>query len=230
MYGHSLESALACEKQAGRVLDKTASSFSRNQNLIQNGDLGHGTTGSPRDWSRNSWGKLTSKFSYPIGGIAAELIVSHWSSGGAGWRFRPVLASEHTEYAFSDEYNSSVVTNVTVEFTRPTGTKQCEWLGDAEATGGGWRTFSFQITVPEGTTSLTVLHELDKNGSLKICRVSLTEMRADPLSQGMVTLVFDDGRASQFRNARPILNAAGLKTTYAINNSSGSETPVSRLL
>jgi hypothetical protein len=27
MYGHSLESALACEKQAGRVLDKTASSF-----------------------------------------------------------------------------------------------------------------------------------------------------------------------------------------------------------
>jgi hypothetical protein len=111
MCGHSLESALACAKQAGRVLDKTASSFRQNQNLIQTGDLRHGITGSPRDWSRNLWGRLTSKFSYPIGGNAAELVVSHWSSGGARWRFRPVLASEHAEYAFSDEYNSNVVTN-----------------------------------------------------------------------------------------------------------------------
>jgi peptidoglycan/xylan/chitin deacetylase (PgdA/CDA1 family) len=126
------------------------------------------------------------------------------------------LASEHTEYAFYDEYNSNVVTNVTVEFTRPTGAKEYEWLGDAAATGGEWKTFSSQITAPEGTTSLTVLHELDKNGSLKIRRGSLTEMRADPFSQGMLTLVFDDGRASQFKNARPILNAAGLQTTYAI--------------
>jgi peptidoglycan/xylan/chitin deacetylase (PgdA/CDA1 family) len=126
------------------------------------------------------------------------------------------LASEHTVYAFSDEYNSNVVTNVTVEFMLSTGAKDYEWLGDAEATGGAWKMFSSQITVPEGTTSLTVLHGLDKNGSLKIGNVSLTAMRADPFPQGMVTLVFDDGRASQFKNARPILNAAGLKTTYAI--------------
>jgi hypothetical protein len=90
------------------------------------------------------------------------------------------LASEHTEYLFSDEYNSKVVTNITVEFTRSTGAKEYEWLGDAEATGQEWKTFSSQITVPEGTTSLTVLHELDKNGSLKIRRVSLTAVRPDP--------------------------------------------------
>ena len=32
----------------------------------------------------------------------------------------------------------------------------------------------------------------------------------------MLTLVFDDGRASQFKNTRPVLNVSGLKATYAI--------------
>jgi peptidoglycan/xylan/chitin deacetylase (PgdA/CDA1 family) len=220
MHWYALESALAVATQSGRVRDRTESSPSQNENLIQNGDLGQGTTGAPRGWTRSYWGKLKSRFIYPVkdsrGGKAAELVVSHWSSGAAEWRFRPILASEHTVYAFSDEYNSNVVTNVTVEFMLSTGAKDYEWLGDAEATGGAWKMFSSQITVPEGTTSLTVLHGLDKNGSLKIGNVSLTAMRADPFPQGMVTLVFDDGRASQFKNARPILNAAGLKTTYAI--------------
>jgi hypothetical protein len=166
------------------------------------------------------WGKLKSKFIYPIegskGSKAAALVVSHWRSGAAGWRFRPILASEHTVYAFSDEYNSDVVTNVTVEFIFSTGAKDYEWLGDAEATEGKWKTFSSQITVPEGTTSLSVLHELDKNGSLKIGSVSLRALRADPFPRGMMTLVFDDGPASQFENARPILKSGGLKTTYAI--------------
>jgi Predicted xylanase/chitin deacetylase len=220
MHWCSLESALAVATQSARVSDRTESSPSQDENLIQNGDLGQGTTGAPKGWTRSSWGKLKSKFIYPIrgskGSTAAAVVVSHWSSGGAGWRFRPILASEHTVYAFSDEYNSDVVTNVTVEFTLSTGAKDYEWLGDAEATGGKWKTFSSQITVPEGTTSLSVLHELDKNGSLKIGSASVRGMRADPFPQGMVTLVFDDGRASQFENALPILKAGGLKTTYAI--------------
>src|SRR6187397_2064261 len=111
--------------------------------------------------------------------------------------------------------NSDVVTNVTVEFTLSTGAKDYEWLGDAEATEGKWKTFSSQITVPEGTTSLSVLHELDKNGSLKVGSVSLRALRADLFPRGMMTLVFDDGRASQFENARPILKSGGLKATYA---------------
>lgn len=104
------------------------------------------------------------------------------------------MVSEHTVYAFSDEYNSNVVTNVTVEYMLSTGTKDYEWLGDAEATAGAWKNFFSQITVPKDAVSLTVLHGLDENGSLKIGHASLTAMRADPFPQGMVTLVFDDGR------------------------------------
>lgn len=34
--------------------------------------------------------------------------------------------------------------------------------------------------------------------------------------EGMVTLTFDDGRKSQYNNALPILNAAGLKATFFV--------------
>jgi hypothetical protein len=202
MQWYSLESASAFATQSGCVRDRTQSDSTQNKNLIQNGDLGQGTTGAPAGWSPNYWGKLKSNFVYPVtgqsGGKAAKLIVARWKSGAAEWRFRPTLVSEHAVYLFSDEYKSNVATNVTVEYLLSTGTHDYEWLGDAEPTGGAWKTFSAQITVPKGAVSLTVLHELDKNGSLRIGKAYLAAMHADPFPQGLVTLVFDDGRASQF--------------------------------
>jgi peptidoglycan/xylan/chitin deacetylase (PgdA/CDA1 family) len=218
MQWYSLESASAA--RSGCVRDRIQSDSTQNKNLIQNGDLDQGTTGAPSGWSPNYWGKLKPKFIYPVtanrGGKAAKLVVAHWKSGTAEWRFRPISVTEHAVYLFSDEYKSNVVTNVTLEYLLSTGTYDYEWLGDAEPTGGAWKIFSAQITVPKGAVSLTVLHALDKNGSLRIGKAYLTAMRADPFPQGMVTLVFDDGRASQFTNARPILDAAGLKSTFAI--------------
>jgi peptidoglycan/xylan/chitin deacetylase (PgdA/CDA1 family) len=70
--------------------------------------------------------------------------------------------------------------------------------------------------VPKNATSLTVLHVLDRNGYLEIDNASLTAIPDDSFQQGMVTLAFDDGRTSQFKYARPVLNASGLKATYAI--------------
>jgi peptidoglycan/xylan/chitin deacetylase (PgdA/CDA1 family) len=191
-----------------------------NRNLIENGDLEQGVAGAPRDWSQSSWGKLTARFIYPVpghgGGRAAGLVVTHRRSGDAGWQFRLIPASDNTVYAFSDECRSNVVTNVTVEFHLSSGGYQYEWLGDAEATGGAWKIFRSQITVPKNATSLTVLHVLDKDGSLAIDNASLTAIPDDSFPQAMVTLAFDDGRTSQFNYARPILNASGLKATYAI--------------
>jgi peptidoglycan/xylan/chitin deacetylase (PgdA/CDA1 family) len=191
-----------------------------NGNLIQNGDLEQGVAGAPRGWSQSSWGKLTAKLIYPIpghrGGRAAGLVVTRLRSGNAEWRFRPVPASDNTIYAFSDEYRSNVVTNVTVEFRLSSGGYQYEWVGDAEPTRGAWKVFRSQVTVPRNATSLTVLHVLDRNGSLEIDNASLTAMPDDSFPQGMVTLAFDDGRTSQFKYARRVLNASGLRATYAI--------------
>jgi len=188
----------------------------------------------PKGWTRSSWAKLKSKFIYPIkgskGSKAAAVVVSHWSSGGLDGDLG-LLASEHTVYAISDEYNSDVVTNVTVEFTLSTGAKDYEWLGDAEATGGKWKTFSSQITVPDGTTSLSVLHKLDKNGSYKIGSVSLRGMRADPFPQGMVTLFLTMGaQASSRMHYQSLKLGDSRRPMRSLHNRSGSETPVLRPL
>lgn len=47
-----------------------------------------------------------------------------------------------------------------------------------------------------------------------------------PLQQGMVTFTFDDGYASQFQNAKPILDGAGIKATFFVINGSVGQTPL----
>jgi peptidoglycan/xylan/chitin deacetylase (PgdA/CDA1 family) len=82
--------------------------------------------------------------------------------------------------------------------------------------GSAWGHLVAQITVPTGAVSLTVLHTLDKNGTLVIDNASLAALSGNAFAQGMVTLTFDDGLVSQYNNARPIINAAGLKATFGI--------------
>jgi hypothetical protein len=90
------------------------------RNLIWNGDLERGTSGEPQGWSPTSWGKLSAKFLYPVVGCrgdrAVEVVVTHRHSGDAEWRFTHNSTSNDRVYGFSDEYNSDVVTNVTVEY------------------------------------------------------------------------------------------------------------------
>jgi hypothetical protein len=185
------------------------------RNLIWNGDLERGTTGEPQGWSPTSWGKLSAKFLYPVVGYrgdrAVEVVVTHRHSGDAEWRFTHISTSNDRVYGFSDEYNSDVVTNVTVEYQLSSGAYEYEWLGDAEPTKGTWKVFASQITVPKDAVSLTVLHDLDKNGFLKVGNVHLAAMPDDSFSTGMLTLVFDDGRASQFKTRGPSSTPLGLR-------------------
>ena len=69
MHWCSLESALAVATQPGRVRDRIESSPSQDENLIQNGILARTQPVAPKSWTRSYWGKLKSKFIYPIEGF-----------------------------------------------------------------------------------------------------------------------------------------------------------------
>jgi hypothetical protein len=69
MHWCSLESALAVATQSASVRDRTGSSPSQDENLIQNGDLGQGTTGAPKGWTRSSWGKAEVEIYLPDKGL-----------------------------------------------------------------------------------------------------------------------------------------------------------------
>jgi peptidoglycan/xylan/chitin deacetylase (PgdA/CDA1 family) len=189
-------------------------------NLIPNGDLEQGSTNNPTGWNADYWGSLTANFTYPVagngGGKAAQLAVTNWQSGDAKWYFDHVAVSSHTIYQFSDDYISNVVDNVSVEIRMSNGTYQYQWVANAPATGGVWKHLTAEITVPTGAVSMTVLHTLDKNGSLTIDNANLVALPANPFPTGMVTLTFDDNLVSQYNNARPILNTSGIKATYGI--------------
>ncbi len=189
-------------------------------NLIANGNLENGTTNAPTKWHADYWGSLDRTFTYPVtgkdGGKAAKLQVSNYQSGDAKWWFDHVPVSSNTIYQFTDDYNATVPSNISIEFKMSDGSYRYEWLANAPATGGAWAAFKAEVTVPVGAVSLTILHTLDKNGTLTIDNVSLAALPANPFAQGMITIVLDDGLSSQFTNARPILNAAGLKASYGI--------------
>lgn len=188
-------------------------------NLIKNGNLETGTTNAPANWHADYWGTLTPTFTYPVagkgGGRAAKLVVTNWKEGDVKWWFDHVAVSSNTLYTFTDDYISNAISNVTVEFKMSNGTYQYQWVANAPV-ASTWTPFSVQITVPRGAVSMTVLHALDKNGTLTIDNASLTAQPANPFPTGMVTLAFDDGLKSQFTNARPILNTAGIKAGYYI--------------
>lgn len=188
-------------------------------NLIQNGNLEIANGTAPLGWSGNYWGTLTPVFTYPVagngGGKAAQVQVTKYTSGDAKWSFNHVNVSTNTLYDYTEEYNSNVTTNITIEYKKSDGTFDYEWLANLPATSG-WTTYSAQISVPTGIVSFTVLHALTSVGTLTVDNATLTAEPASPFANGMVSFIFDDGLTSQYTKALPIMNAAGFKGGYYI--------------
>ncbi|HVV39098.1 MAG TPA: polysaccharide deacetylase family protein [Candidatus Paceibacterota bacterium] len=192
-------------------------------NLVKNGNLETAMTtdaARPQGWTSSYWGTITGKFTYPVagkgGGKAAQVLVTKYTSGDAKWAFDHIPVSSNTVYQFTEDYMSNVVSNVTVEFLMSDNTYQYLWIADPASTNNAWSSISSQITVPQGAVSMTILHALVKVGTLTIDNVSVVALPSNPFPQGMVTLAFDDGLLSQYQNARPILNTAGIKGGYYI--------------
>lgn len=188
-------------------------------NLIANGNLEAGSANAPTGWNADFWGTMTKTFTYPVagngGGKAAKVQVTKYTSGDAKWDFNHVAVSSHTIYKFIEDYTATASTNLSIEYKMQDGTYRYEWVGDLPASSG-WSSFTRYITVPKGAVSLTVLHALVGIGSLTIDNASLVALPASPFPAAIATFVFDDGLVSQYKNALPILTAAGMKGGFYI--------------
>ena len=188
-------------------------------NLIANGNFESGSK-TPTGWTGDYWGNLKAAFAYPVAGYngsgkAAKVTVTNYKSGDAKWYFGDVPVSSNTQYLYTDNYTSNVVTNISIEFVMSDGSYDYEWLGNAPASSG-WATFTGQLTVPTGAVQASILHVVQSNGTLTIDNASLTPITAPTFAQGMVTLSFDDGTLTQYKNAWPILKTAGYNGTFYI--------------
>jgi len=191
----------------------------QSSNLVQNGDFEIMNGSSPLGWNASYWGTNTPVFTYPVagngGGKAAQVQFTSYASGDAKWVSNSIAASSHTIYRYSEDYKSDVSTNITVEYKKADGTYLYEWLGDLPA-ASNWTNYTTDITVPTGVTSFILLHALVSVGTLVIDNVDVEAQSNDAFTQGMASLVFDDGLESQFANALPIMDAAGFKGGFYI--------------
>lgn len=148
-------------------------------NLIANPSMETSSNGTTPDlWQTGSWGTNNAAFSYTAstghtGTHSATTTITSYTSGDAKWYFAPVTVQPNTSYTFSDYYESSVATDVTVQSDDGTGTLSYQDLG-AVAASGTWQQAAFTFTTSASTHLLTVFHLISSIGSLSIDDASLT--------------------------------------------------------
>ncbi len=128
-------------------------------------------------------------------------------------------------YAFSDRYKSTTSSTLTARYTNTDGTFSYSDVLPRLPASSDWITASQTITVPANATKLTVFHLINSVGTLDIdaaeLRISSSGSTTGPIDAnafptGLVSLTFDDGWGSQYDNALPILDGAGIKGSFYI--------------
>src|SRR5579872_3747103 len=198
-------------------------------NLIVNPDLQTSTTDptKPDNWSTGGFDD-TASFTYPVAGpagpsdVAAQVQDTNHIDGDAKWIFDNVSVEPGALYTFSDWYKSDVSTSMVAALTATGQTDPSQFiqLGTLPATSGNWtNSGNFAFTIPLGFDRVTVYHLIGTVGTLTTDHYALVKT-ADAANnifpQGMVSLTFDDGWATQYDNALPILQNAKLPATFYI--------------
>ncbi len=196
-------------------LDTSTSGF------VPNSGFEEGST-SPTGWSQGRWGSNAAVFTYPVtgsgGGKAAKVTLSNKVSGDAKWYFAPIALSPGL-YTYQDEYQATVPTYVTAEFTHTNGTKTYHDLQQVPASTG-WSAVEVNFTVPSTVSKVIVFHLINQNGSLTLDNVDIQGSLSSPgdgiFSTGAVTFRLDDNWLSQYKNAFPLLDQAGFDATLYV--------------
>lgn len=203
-------------------------------NIIPNPSVENQSGTAPTSWQSNKWGTNTALFTYPVEGSggpgtkAVQVAITVYPTldvnvgGDAKWFFNAVPVTAGQFYVFSDKYKSDITSHLIIEFHHSDGSITYQDIG-APAASASWQTFSAGFGVPAGVTTLTIYHLINAVGTLTTDDYSLTQTtNANAFGKGMVSLSFDDGWATAYTNAAPILNAAGFKSTqYIITNAIG---------
>lgn len=138
-------------------------------------------------------------------------------------------------YDYSHYFQSDVSAQVDVEFTHADGSFSYGVLGNTPSVTD-WTQFNASITIPAGVTGIRIYHAISQVGYLQTDDYSLTAAATPTtpttptnpttpttpstgFSGGRVSLTFDDGLLSVYRNALPLLHQFGFKSThYLISN------------
>jgi peptidoglycan/xylan/chitin deacetylase (PgdA/CDA1 family) len=156
-------------------------------NLIPNASFSSTAPGdatTPAYWHRGGWGANSASFSYPVTGVddstAAKVSISSYANGDAKWYSDDIPVTSGETYYWSERYQSSVSTDVTIQYHLTSGSYSYAWLANIPASAGNWGTAKASFTVPSNVVSLSIFHSLSAVGNLTIDDVSLIKNTPPP--------------------------------------------------
>lgn len=184
------------------------------------------TPTTPASWQTETYGSPSASFSYMNSGRSGNHSVQTTlasSSGEAGWQTDWQSAASNQRYNLTFWHNGSTYVYAYIGITLSDGSLQYISLMSVPATENtGWSQYTDNFTTPSNTKNVQITIATSGAGTFSLDDVylnSLNNQNPADFSQGVVTIDFDDGDTSAYKNVLPALDSNGLKGTFYINAS-----------
>ncbi|MDO8513736.1 MAG: polysaccharide deacetylase family protein [bacterium] len=176
----------------------------------------------PLAWQTNNNGANSAKFTYlkdgHNGGRSVKTQITGYTGGDAKWHYTPQPIEPEASYRFTDLYKSNIQSEVIVAFTQDDESTIYQSLKNAPASSS-WNEYSDMITTPVGSQEVTVYHLIAGIGYLITDDYSLIPVSVPGFNRAIVTLTFDDGFESVYKNGLPLMKKYDISSTqYIISN------------
>lgn len=167
--------------QAGFVRTKIEPSvLSRDINVIPNPSFEMESSGSPSNWTSDTYGTNTATFNYSTtsysGAKSAHVNVISYTSGDSKWYSDEGAIKPNTTYKFKEFYKSTTGTEVLLRFTTAPSTYTWVYLGALPSSGNIWTSFEYNFTSPANATHVSTFHVVNGVGELWMDDVSVAEI------------------------------------------------------
>lgn len=175
----------------------------------------------PAHWSDFSTGnnKTTSSYITNNGISHLRSSVTDYKSGEAKWQYAEIPAHGNQAFSFSVNYRSDAPVDVVAEYVLDSGKREFYTLNTL-LPARDWTTYTGRFELPSAATSVMTTPVLHGNGTLDTKELALYDISkpgAKAWKQPLLSITFDDGWESAYRNGVPLLDQYGYKATFYLN-------------
>jgi peptidoglycan/xylan/chitin deacetylase (PgdA/CDA1 family) len=151
-------------------------------------------------------------------------------SGDANWQFasQPLTKTADYRATFSYKTTNLSAVHVVAHYVKADGSEDFFGMPDPEpASGNGanWTTYSDTFNVPSDVVASDVMVVMRGLGCLSVDNMQLAPYTYAGFDKGRVILTFDDAPDINFKNALPVLDQYGFKTTLYLPTKEGTWAP-----
>jgi len=180
----------------------------------------------PDYWKTQLYGTINAQFNYAPSGVVGNrsvgITVLNTSGGEASWVSDAIPVAAQTVYQLRARVQSTASASYAyVEYHLSDGSISYAGLTSFPPTGASWSNYTDSFSTPVGTQAIRLYFALASTGNFSLDDVQMAQVdpSAKVLPKGVVTIAFDDGLASSYNNALPILKKAGYTATWYLNGS-----------